>query len=138
MRNVGGGVCTSFGMALNRRWRRQDGSMAEETSFVDCEVWGRTAEIVAQYARKGNPLFCEGYLKQDVWKDQNGKKQSRLRIRVENVHFVGGRSAAQDEDQSAFRPVEREPDANYVQQAQVATINDQHPASPIDDSDLPF
>lgn len=49
-----------FGMAINRRWRGQDGQMKEEVCFVDCRCYGRSAETINQYVKKGNPLLVEG------------------------------------------------------------------------------
>ncbi len=41
--------------------------MQEETTFVDCEAFGRTAEVINQYLRKGRPIFIEGRLRLDQW-----------------------------------------------------------------------
>ena len=63
-------------------------------TFVDCEAWGRTAEIMKQYLSKGRPVFIEGRLKLDQWEDKEGKKQSRLRVVVENFQFIGAPAGA--------------------------------------------
>lgn len=78
----------SFGLAVNRKYRTQDGQNHEEVTFVDCEAWGRTAEVMAQYLKKGRPAFIEGRLKLDQWQDQQGNKRSRLKVVVENFQFV--------------------------------------------------
>ncbi len=54
-----------IGLAVNRRFKDRDGNDREETTFVDCEAWGRTAEVMAQYLAKGRPVFIEGRLKLD-------------------------------------------------------------------------
>ncbi len=51
-----------FGLAINRRWRGQNGEMREETCFVDCRAYGRSAETINQYMSKGGPLLVEGRL----------------------------------------------------------------------------
>ncbi|MEJ2700874.1 MAG: single-stranded DNA-binding protein [Sedimentisphaerales bacterium] len=79
-----------FGMAVNRRWTGQDGSQRDETCFVDCRMFGRRAEVINKYCRKGNPLFVEGRLTFDSWEAQDGSKRSKLRVTVENFEFVGG------------------------------------------------
>ena len=79
-----------FGMATNRKWRGQDGSERDETCFVDCQMFGRRAEVVNKYCKKGNPLFVEGRLTFDSWEAQDGTKRSRLRVTVENFEFLGG------------------------------------------------
>ena len=78
----------NIGLAVNRRFRMQSGENREETTFVDCEAWGRTAEVMSQYLAKGRPVFIEGRLKLDQWQDQQGNKQSKLRVVVENFQFV--------------------------------------------------
>ena len=54
----------SLGIAVNRRYRTRDGEDRDETTFVDCEAWGRTAEVMSQYLSKGRPVFLEGRLKE--------------------------------------------------------------------------
>jgi len=79
----------NFGMAVNRRFKTQSGENREETTFVDCEAWGRTAEVMGQYLNKGRPVFIEGRLKLDEWEDKNGGgKRSKIRVVVENFQFV--------------------------------------------------
>ena len=79
-----------FGLAVNRRWTGQDGNQRDETCFVDCRMFGRRAEVVNKYCKKGNPLFVEGRLTFDSWEAQDGSKRSKLRVTVENFEFIGG------------------------------------------------
>ena len=83
-----------FGMAVNRRWTGQDGQSRDETCFVDCRMFGRRAEVVNKYCKKGNPLFVEGRLTFDSWQAQDGSKRSKLRVTVENFEFIGGGGGA--------------------------------------------
>jgi single-strand DNA-binding protein len=81
-----------FGLAVNRRYRTQQGEDKEETLFVDCTAFGKQAEVINQYCTKGKPLFIEGRLKYDSWDDKNGGgKRSKVTVVVENFQFVGGR-----------------------------------------------
>jgi single-strand DNA-binding protein len=77
-----------FGLAMNRKWKSQDGSMKEDTCFVDCQAFGKTAETINKYCKKGNPLFVEGRLKFDSWTAQDGTKRSKHRVTVENFQFM--------------------------------------------------
>lgn len=86
-----GGSVANIGLAVNRRFRTQDGQQREETTFVDCEAWGRTAEIMAQYLAKGRPVFIEGRLRLDQWQDKDGGNRSKLKVIVENFQFVDSR-----------------------------------------------
>lgn len=81
----------SLGLAVNRRWRNQQGEPQEETTFVDCEAFGRTAEVINQYMRKGRPLFIEGRLKLDQWQAQDGTNRSKLKIIIESFEFLDSR-----------------------------------------------
>lgn len=79
----------AIGLAVNRRFRTQTGEDREEVTFVDCEAFGRTAETMSQYLRKGRPVFIEGRLKLDQWDDkQSGQKRSKLKVIVEGFQFV--------------------------------------------------
>jgi single-strand DNA-binding protein len=84
----GNTAVANLGVAVNRRFRTQSGEQREETTFVDCEAWGRTAEVMSQYLAKGRPVFIEGRLKLDQWEGKDGSKQSKLRVVVENFQFV--------------------------------------------------
>lgn len=80
-----------FGLAINRKFKAGDGSLKEETTFVDIEVWGRTAELCSQYLTKGRGCFVEGRLKLDTWEDKkDGSKRSKLRVVADNVQFLDG------------------------------------------------
>lgn len=81
----------NIGLAMNRQYQTKDGERREETTFVDCEAWGRQAEVMAQYLSKGRPVFIQGRLKLDTWQDQQGQNRSKLKVVVENFQFVGGR-----------------------------------------------
>lgn len=87
---AGGTQVANIGLAVNRRWTGQDGQQKEETTFVDCEAWGRTAETMAKYLSKGRPVFIEGRLKLDQW-EKEGQKFSKLRVVVESFQFVDSR-----------------------------------------------
>jgi single-strand DNA-binding protein len=86
----------NFGLAVNRRWRGQDGQTQEETTFVDIEAWGRTAELVSQYLTKGRSALIEGRLKLDTWTDkETGAKRSQLRVVADSVQFLAGAAGDQ-------------------------------------------
>jgi single-strand DNA-binding protein len=81
-------VC-EIGLAVNRKYRTKEGEDREETTFVDCEAWGKQAEVLKQYMTKGKPLFVEGRLKLDTWEDKDGGKRSKMRVVIENFQFLG-------------------------------------------------
>jgi single-strand DNA-binding protein len=90
LRPLGGDkVVVNFSLAINRRYKSAEGEIKEESTFVDCEAWGRTAELIGQYLAKGSAAYVEGRLKLDAWQDKDGKNRSRLKVVVDNVQFVG-------------------------------------------------
>lgn len=82
----------SFGLAVNRTWRGQDGSQQESVSYIDCVAWGKAGEIIAQYVQKGRPLLVSGRLEQRSW-EKDGQKHSKIEVVVEDFNFVGGGAA---------------------------------------------
>ena len=111
-----------IGIAVNRKYKDRDGNQKEETTFVDCEAWGKTAETMAKYLSKGKPVFLEGRLKLDQWQDKDGNNRSKLKLVIENFQFIDSRGS-----QSADPPAA----------AATATASTAAPASP-DAQEIPF
>ena len=85
-------VVAEFGLAASRKYRTAEGEDREEVCFVDCTAFGKQAEVISQYCKKGKPLFVQGRLRYDTWEDkQGGGKRSKLSVVVENFQFVGSR-----------------------------------------------
>lgn len=83
----GQSVC-SFSLATNRTWTGKDGAKQEESQFHNCVAWGKTAELITQYMKKGNELFVEGRIQTRSWDDKNtGSKRYATEIVVENMQF---------------------------------------------------
>lgn len=83
-----------FGLAVNRKFKDSEGNTKEEVTFVDIEVWGRTAELAGQFLTKSKPVFVEGRLKLDSWDDkETGKKRSKLRVVADTLQFIGAAPA---------------------------------------------
>jgi single-strand DNA-binding protein len=84
-----GTAIAQFTLALNRKWKTETGEMKEEVSFIDVDAFGRQAEVIGQYLRKGRPFLVEGRLKQDTWEDKNTKqKQSKIKVVLEGFSFI--------------------------------------------------
>jgi single-strand DNA-binding protein len=86
-----GQALAKFGMAINRKWKSESGEQKEETCFVDLTAWGRQAEVLNQYVKKGSQLFVQGRLQYSTWESQEGGKRSKLEVVVENFQFVGSK-----------------------------------------------
>src|SRR6478735_1743959 len=92
-----GTAIAKIGIAVNRVWTNEAGEKKEEVTFIDVDVFGRTAENVGQYMRKGRPILIEGRLRLDQWDDkQTGQKRSRLGVVAETVQFLGSPTAGSD------------------------------------------
>ena len=62
---------------------------SEKTAFVECVVWGKTAEAVSGFFRKGKPILVQGELQQDEWTDkETGKKRTKLKVQVRQFSFL--------------------------------------------------
>src|SRR5262245_43999642 len=125
-----GMAIAKIGLAVNRNWTSESGEKKEEVTFVDVDIFGRTAENVAQYMRKGRPILIEGRLRLDQWDDkQTGQKRSKLGVVGEVVQFLGSPGGASEGGAAAQRPAttatpaqapaDAEPDAPQPEQDDV-------------------
>src|SRR5882724_6653794 len=92
-------------LAINRTWRNEAGETKEEVTFVDVDAFGRTAENIGQYFKKGRPILVEGRLRYETWEDkQTNQKRSKLGVVLENFQFLdsnrGGEGSAPDAPRS--------------------------------------
>src|ERR1051326_914104 len=84
-----GMAIAKFGLAINRTWKNESGETKEEVTFVDVDAFGRTAEVISQYLKKGRPILVEGRLRLDQWDDkQTGQKRSKLGVVLETFQFL--------------------------------------------------
>jgi single-strand DNA-binding protein len=85
-------VVGEIGIAINRKWKDSTGVQKEETTFVDCECFGRTAELAGQYLQKGSGCFIEGRLRLDTWDDKaTGQKRSKMKVVIDSLQFTDGK-----------------------------------------------
>ncbi len=84
-----GAAVTDIALAVNDRRKNTAGEWIDETTFVDITLWGRTAEIAAEYLSKGSPVLIEGRLKLDTW-ETDGQKRSKLKVIGEKMQLLGG------------------------------------------------
>lgn len=83
----------SFGFAVNEKYKDQSGELREETTWVDITAWGKRAEVVAQYTKKGSQLFVEGRLRLESWQDQQtGQNRRKLSVVAKNIQFLDSRN----------------------------------------------
>lgn len=120
----GATVC-GFSVAVNRTYRDGNGEQKEDVSFIDCSAWGKLAEVINQYAKKGTGVLVSGRLSQRSWEDKDGNKRSRVEIVAEDFNFLSNRA---DGTSSYNNTTEEAP----------ADIPDDIPEGEIDLSEVPF
>ena len=88
-----GAVVGNMSLAVNRTWfDKQSNSKKEECSFFDVVMFGKTAEIAAEYLAKGRPVLIAGYLKQERWEDkQSGAQRSKVVVVCDTMQMLGSR-----------------------------------------------
>jgi single-strand DNA-binding protein len=124
-----------LGMAVNRRWKGQDGQQREETTFVDMTMFGRRAEVLNQYLGKGDPLFVEGRLRYETWEGKDGQKRSRLSVVIEDFQFMGRGGGGGGGPRGGSRPQQQQGDSQPPPAPDDYGV-DEIPGG--DDDDIPF
>ena len=136
----------------------QNGQREDQTEWHRCILFGRTAEVAAQYLQKGSLVYLEGRLQTRKWQDQNGVEKYTTEVVCFEMQLIGGRNDAQQQGGQNFQPMpqnsqgfqqqaaqqsqRRGPPANF--QPQIGVNPNQQQAQPgpsaFDDfdSDIPF
>jgi len=134
-----GSKVADLGLAVSETWRDKNGQTKEVTCFVDVVVWDKLAELCQQYLTKGRPVLVEGRLQMDEWKNQQGEKRSKLRVRADTVKFLGtpqkrDEAAPQDGGSRAAPAEPAQPQAT----AAAAPLPDEAGGLAQDEEHLPF
>ena len=79
-------VC-NVSLATNRNWKDKDGNKQSEVSFHNLVIWGKKGEAVAQYMKKGQNAYFEGYLKDKSWDAEDGTKRYKVEVIVDSFEF---------------------------------------------------
>ena len=108
-----GTAVARLGLAVNRQWKTDTGEAREEVTFIDIDAFGRQAEVIGQYCKKGRPIMIEGRLKYEQWDDkQTNQKRSKLLVVLESFQFLGDGNRAGGEGAPAGAPAARRPAAS--------------------------
>lgn len=134
----------SFSVATNRVYKDKAGAKQESVDYHNVVVFGRQAEIVTQYLRKGSPVFVEGRIQTRSWDDKEGKKQYRTEINAERVQFGPKSGGSGEYTQSGVtgtgspantsKPAPKA--SSQPQPAELDTI--EYPDEDINPDDIPF
>lgn len=109
----------SFSMAMNERWKDKEGNKQEKTNWVNVTVWGKQAETVAQYFKKGSEILVEGKISSRTYGEGDEKKYV-TDVTMSNFSFTGVKKVDDGAPESSSKP------------------EDDAPAPKDEDDDLPF
>lgn len=138
VRSLPSGVqVASFGLATNRVYKDKNGAKQEQVDFHNIVVFGRQAEIVAQYMKKGRPIFVEGRIQNRSWDDKDGQKKYRTEIVAERIQFGpgGGGGGGGSYSGGSATNAAKTPTAKSDKKEEEAI---QYPAEEINPEDIPF
>ncbi|MFH0755102.1 MAG: single-stranded DNA-binding protein [bacterium] len=125
----------SFGLATNRTWKDKDGVKQESVTFHNIVSYGKQAEIMAQYLKKGRGVFIEGRIESRSWDDKNdGTKKYRTEIVVDNFQF--GPSSNGIGEKSEYNSQKNQTETSPKEKTQMDTI--EYPTEEINPEDIPF
>ena len=134
-----GTAIAKFGLAINRTWKNETGETKEEVCFVDVDAFGRQAEVIAQYMRKGRPFLVEGRLKQDTWEDKNThQKQSKLKVVLEGFSFIDAKGPDSGAPPSPDAPRRPAAAPGAAPSAAKPPEGPEGEAPPVEEDDVPF
>ncbi len=93
-----GQAVTSFSVATNRKYTSSNGESVSETTWFRVSAWGKQAEIVNQYLKKGSKVLVEGRLTPDketggprIWNAQDGAARASFEVTAQTVRFLSSR-----------------------------------------------
>ncbi len=131
-----GSQVAEFSIATNRVYKDKNGAKQEEVDFHNIVSFGKQAEVIAQYLKKGRPIFIEGRIRTRSWESKDGTgKRYKTEIVLENFQFgpsprdgAGGGASSRQEEQTPSAPAEKEESSSGIQ----------YPQEEINVNDIPF
>jgi len=132
-----GAAVASFSIATNRVWKNQSGEKQEDTQFHNIVAFGRQAEIVNQYLKKGNPVFIEGRIQTRNWDAQDGTKKYRTEIVTERLQ-LGPKRTNDYNNNPAPTPTPTENTENKTKEQTESLDTVEYPEENDDPDKVPF
>jgi len=107
-----GRATVSFNLATNAVWKDQEGKQQEKTDWHRVTAWGKLAEIMGEWLKKGSLVFLEGRLQTRSYEDTNGVKKYITEVVAQEMEMLGGgkRGEAGGEGASPDAPPAGEPE----------------------------
>lgn len=128
----------NFGIATNRVWRDKEGQKQQQADFHNVVAFGRLAETVSQYMKKGNMMYVEGRLTTRNWEAQDGTKRSRTEVVAENIQFGPRSGQSGNYPQNSQSPAEggARQTPSSPSQEDIATV--EYPEDDVNPEEIPF
>jgi len=105
-----GDAISNLRIATTETWKdKASGEQKEATEWHRVVFFGRTAEVAAEYLRKGSQVYIEGRLQTRKWQDKDGQDRYTTEIRGDAMKMLGGKSERQEPRQEPVRQGQREP-----------------------------
>ncbi len=122
-----GAAVLKFSLATTDTWTDKGGQKQERTEWHNADYWGKPAEAVAEYLKKGKQVYLEGQLLTEEYTDKDGVKRRTTKVRVQRLVLLGSGSGERRESQGQARAGE------YPRPAEDITQQ-----GPLEDDDIPF
>ncbi len=133
---AGGSAIVNVSVATNESWKdKTTGENVEKTEWHRIVIFGKLAEIAAQYLKKGQQVYFEGKIQTRKWQDQGGQDRYSTEIVANEMQMLGGRPDASGGTASFNKPQQQQQQA-----APAPAQSSQFDAPPADDGfdDIPF
>jgi single-strand DNA-binding protein len=85
----GGAAVAKFSVATTEVWNDKAGQRQERTEWHNIDLWGKQAESLQEYLRKGKQIYLEGRLQTDEYTDKDGVKRKSTKVRCDRVVLLG-------------------------------------------------
>ena len=127
----------NFSLATSKKFKDSKGESQERTEWHNCQAFGRVAEIVRDYVKKGHKLYAEGEIQTRSWEDKNtGEKKYRTEILIFQVSLLSGNGESGSTSGEGNTDQQQRRGANSSRQVEDF---DQYAADlEITDDDIPF
>jgi single-strand DNA-binding protein len=137
-----GKAVANFSIATEEKWKNQAGEKQSKTEWHRCVAWGKLAEIIQNYVKKGNLIFVQGRIETRKWEDRDKITRYSTEIVVDKMQMLGSKNDGANRPEAPARE-----DADFdapggervSQPAQTESVQPGYVGgSEVDDSDIPF
>jgi len=108
-----GKAALTFTLACNDSWKDKQGNRQESVEWVRLVAWGKQAEVIAEYVKKGTQLYAEGTLKTRKWQDKNGEDRYTTEINLTDFQLLGRAEPQQRKPEQKHEPIDPDEDIPF-------------------------